>query len=228
MSWLIRGFLCFVAIQVLFQEGQAGAKSINDSERILKVTVLFFDFVHVPEKVRQLARERVGKIYQKVGVQLIWADCPTVEGTMSLYSNCTGFKDETHLFLRILPQARCGLQLEAAGETIHGPRIINVFWDRAREQAVNYRVPLQEMLAQIMAHEIGHILLGPNSHAPSGIMIARCKAKNLIEISQGRYGFSPEQSQRIQSEVRKRQTLQEQIISPPDTVQSERAKSNDH
>lgn len=208
MSWLIKGFLCLFAIRALFQEGQAGAEPKTLTERTLRVTVLYFDFVQVPEKARRLAQERVEKIYQKVGVQVDWADCPTIEGTMSMYPNCTGFKDETHLFLRVLPQARSGLKMEAAGETIHGPRIINVFWDRAREQAVNYRVPLQEMLAQIVAHEIGHILLGPDSHAPSGIMIARCKAKNLIEISQGGYGFTPAQTQRIQIEVRKRQAQQ--------------------
>jgi hypothetical protein len=225
MSWLLRGFLCFLSFQVFFNGGQAGAEHLSNPERMLKVTVLYFDFVQVPGKVQRLARERVEKIYQKVGVHVDWADCPTIEGTMSMYPNCTGFKDETHLFLRILPQARSGLKLEAAGETIHGPRIINVFWDRAREQAVHYSVPLQEMLAHIMAHEIGHLLLGSNSHAPSGIMIARCKAKNLIEISQGGYGFTPEQAQRIQSDVRRRQDLQDQTISSPDAVKLEMAKS---
>jgi hypothetical protein len=57
-------------------------------------------------------------------------------------------------------------------------------------------------------------------------MIARCTAKNLIEISQGGYSFTPEQSRRIQFEVRKRQALQEQTTSSPEVVQAEMAKSS--
>jgi hypothetical protein len=214
-----------MSFQVLFQEGQAESKGNNIPEGMLKVTVLYFDFVHVPGKVQQMARERVEKIYQKAGVQVDWADCPTIEGTMSMYPNCTGFKDETRLFLRILPEARSGLKLEAAGETLHGPRIVNVFWDRTRQQSDNYSVLLQEMLAQIIAHEIGHILLGPNSHAPSGIMMARFKAKNLVKVSQGGYGFNPDQAQRIQTEIRRRQALQDQRVYSLDAVKLEIAKT---
>jgi len=65
-----------------------------------------------------------------------------------------------------------------------------------------------QVLGVAMAHEIGHLFLGPNSHSPVGIMRAGWKDKDLLEVSQARFTFTTDQSQRIQREVRYRQENQ--------------------
>jgi hypothetical protein len=61
------------------------------------------------------------------------------------------------------------------------------------------------MLAQVIAHEIEHLLLGPNSHSSSGIMLGEWRLQDLGSISRGGIGFTPQQCERIQMEVKRRQ-----------------------
>jgi hypothetical protein len=65
-----------------------------------------------------------------------------------------------------------------------------------------------QVLAAAMAHEIGHLFLGPNSHSPVGIMRAGWKEEDLLEVSQARLTFTTDQAQRIRTEVRYRQEQQ--------------------
>ena len=79
---------------------------------------------------------------------------------------------------------------------------------RAQKESTRLNVPLVDMLAEIIAYEVGHVFLGPNSHSPSGIMAAKWKPRDLIAISQGGYGFTRQQRELIQTEVRRRQAQQ--------------------
>ena len=44
---------------------------------------------------------------------------------------------------------------------------------RVREDANDFRVMPQVVLGPVLAHELGHLLLGPNSHSEKGIMRLR-------------------------------------------------------
>lgn len=59
-------------------------------------------------------------------------------------------------------------------------------------------------LGYVMAHEIGHPLLGTNSHTPHGIMRASWTQKELLGASAGRFVFFPQQAAKMQADVRKR------------------------
>jgi hypothetical protein len=48
-----------------------------------------------------------------------------------------------------------------------------------------------------MAHELGHLLLGSNSHSPTGLMRADWRTKDLTGMAQGGLVFSDEQAQRM-------------------------------
>ena len=71
----------------------------------------------------------------------------------------------------------------------------------------------------IIAHEIGHLLLGPDSHSAAGIMTARWKSRDLVAICQGGLTFTRQESERIQAEVRKRQAQQALVASAPARVE---------
>jgi len=51
--------------------------------------------------------------------------------------------------------------------------------------------------------------LGANSHSPVGIMRAGWKEQDLLEASQARLCFTPEQAAGIRAEVRHRQERQQ-------------------
>ena len=58
------------------------------------------------------------------------------------------------------------------------------------------------ILGHLMAHELGHLLLGEAGHpAGSGIMHVPWQTKELEQIKQGVMSFLPEQAQRIRAQV---------------------------
>ncbi len=201
MSWLFREMLCAGAILAFQLEGQAATKPAGNVQEGLRITVLSYNYAPVDEAVMQKAKEQVARIFRQAGVEVAWAACPTREGTLAEYPSCIGFHDPTHYSLHILSHTRRELKEAVPGEALLGPRLVNVFWDRALEYAGKHHVPPSDMLAAVICHEIGHLLLGPNSHAPLGIMVARWNPRALIYISQGGLGFTLEQKEHIQAEL---------------------------
>jgi len=215
MSWHIANLLGLAAILSLHPQLQAATDGIDKSDNVIKIKILLYDFVPIPEKIRTQVRESVVAIFRGAGVQVEWAPCPTVEGQLALFSDCTGYKEATTVSLRVLPQIRKQIKADAAGESMLSSRIVNVFWDRAQKASTQLDVPLADMLAAIVAHEVGHVFLGPNSHALSGIMLARWKPRDLVAISQGGQGFTARERESILAEVRRRQAQQAASDPPP-------------
>ncbi len=50
-----------------------------------------------------------------------------------------------------------------------------------------------------MAHELGHLLLGSNSHSLTGLMGANWRTVDLIHMEQGGLAFSEEQSRKMKA-----------------------------
>ena len=55
----------------------------------------------------------------------------------------------------------------------------DVFYDRAMELHADWHVGLSDILGSVMAHELGHLLLGSNSHSPAGVMRAHWQGEEL-------------------------------------------------
>jgi hypothetical protein len=56
-----------------------------------------------------------------------------------------------------------------------------------------------DLLGDVVAHEVGHLLLGANSHGRSGIMAARWQVEELQLASKGLLEFTPEEAKRLRS-----------------------------
>jgi len=72
-------------------------------------------------------------------------------------------------------------------------RIAKIESDQARDRAV--------LLGAVMAHELGHLLLGPHAHTATGITQARWDEEAVQKVAQGLTGFDVEQSGRIRKRV---------------------------
>jgi hypothetical protein len=80
----------------------------------------------------------------------------------------------------------------------------------AREgDAAEYR-----LLGHALAHEIGHLLLGPNSHSATGVMRGQWNHDDLKTMARAYLFFTDQQSQQIRKEASARNTIQsEQMAS---------------
>jgi hypothetical protein len=79
-----------------------------------------------------------------------------------------------------------------------------VFYDRIQELAQRRRLG-HALLADVMAHEIGHLLLGSTSHSASGIMCAHWNYEELRKVSEGAMSFIPSQSRIMRDRLRAHQ-----------------------
>jgi hypothetical protein len=68
--------------------------------------------------------------------------------------------------------------------------------------------PTAIILGHAMAHELGHLLLGMNSHSRDGLMRAQWNRGDLAEAVRGNLLFSAQESTRMRS--RFTQTIREE------------------
>jgi hypothetical protein len=63
---------------------------------------------------------------------------------------------------------------------------------------------LYQILAAAIAHEMGHLILGPKSHSAFGVMSPRFEEEQVRMIGHRWLRFTSAQNKLIQSEVRRR------------------------
>ena len=80
------------------------------------------------------------------------------------------------------------------------PASASVFYDRVEQLAKGGTASVPVVLGHAGAHEIGHLLLGSNSHTPQGLMRARWSRQDLQNASIGNLLFTSEQTQAMSAE----------------------------
>jgi hypothetical protein len=87
---------------------------------------------------------------------------------------------------------------------IHG-YLASVAVERARRQLWDApELTLGELLSYGIAHEIGHLLLGTQSHSHDGLMSAHWGREELLLAARGQLNFTAEQAETIRADVRAR------------------------
>jgi hypothetical protein len=69
-----------------------------------------------------------------------------------------------------------------------------------------FEVPI--ILGSVVAHEVGHLLLGLNSHTSAGVMQPHWERNQVRQVMTGVLLFTHEQSKLIQAEAQTRMRLQ--------------------
>jgi hypothetical protein len=82
--------------------------------------------------------------------------------------------------------------------------VANVFSHSTEEFAKRATPSYQVILAHVMAHELGHLLLGVGSHSAAGIMHVPWTKKELERMAQGSMLFSSREADRIRQQIRAR------------------------
>jgi hypothetical protein len=82
----------------------------------------------------------------------------------------------------------------------------DLFYDRAQHLHEISGASLASILGHAIAHELGHLLLGTNSHSPAGIMRARWQPADLASASKGALLFSTVESQAMKNKLDSRHT----------------------
>ena len=166
------------------------------------VTIHVYNYAGVPEKTLAKAKHEGGRIFRNSGLTVLWEDHALSAADQRHPHHSTDSWDGTHFVLRLLTQSREGSSINSMGEALARVEIANVFMNRVTEQAAIGELSVSRMLGHAIAHEIGHLLLGDNSHSPGGIMAAPWTKQDLWHISKGDLLFTREEVTRIQQELK--------------------------
>ena len=109
--------------------------------------------------------------------------------------------------LRVLPSpAQHRLKADVFGFAI-SPILASVYYDYAVHLSVedeHVESDARIILGCVIAHELGHLLLGSNSHSCAGIMRSRWGLTQLREALMGSLFFTAEQARVMQAQVNAR------------------------
>jgi hypothetical protein len=97
-------------------------------------------------------------------------------------------------------QNKTNARLEKLGMSVadqNGGDYGTVFLKPAEETASDANLPQTTVLAYAAAHEVGHLLLGAQSHTSQGLMKATWGHDDFQAMTQNRVHFSPEQAREL-------------------------------
>jgi hypothetical protein len=176
------------------------------------ITIRMYDYARLKPGILVRTQTEVGRIYRGIGVDIHWAE--TIRET-DLATTAALDVDPAELLVMLLNDrmaSRAGMPTDVVGSAAtseDGPgRIAYVMVDRARRAAGQSALGLDDVLALVVAHELGHLLLPHGhlllphgSHSASGVMRANLDLKDL-PYDRGRFEFTPMQGETIRQRVR--------------------------
>jgi hypothetical protein len=198
----------------LFAAALCDAASASGSD--LQITIRLFDYAGIQPGAVAVAGHTAGETLRHAGIQVRWHSCPVRGQPGTALPDCET-NDAIHLVVGILPEPmprkiatapqQFGVAiLSRTGLPVHA----YVFLDRVENLAKAETAPWPQLLGTLIAHEVGHLLLGDSSHYPVGIMRACWRSEEIKLARMGSLTFTPHQARRIQDDIRRRMTSVDQ------------------
>jgi hypothetical protein len=209
---LLSAFLCAVSIWTTPAFGQlpelremsnaaterpAKMKSNHKAEATIRLRI--YDFAGLEPVVLADAKKVTSEIFRKAGVETVWLDCPVYQ------ADCGEEPERLQFMLRILLPA---MKKDIVGEDSLGFAIpcqehdrgclLYIFYSRISRLAEAKRIGPGRILGHVMAHELGHGLLGPDAHDVYGVMQAKLP---ISDLGWKTLYFTAAQSNRIRAEL---------------------------
>ena len=214
--------LAWQAAMITLLAGFAGTPEIAAAHS-LEAQATFTVEIHNDAKMdsKELVdAERVaGAVFKKAGVASSWMEAGAISENQTSDA-ADDVASLAHLRVYILSVATAdsltlpdGVMGVAPG---NGPdrQFVYILYDRVKELAhkretvgaLDARISLctGQILGEVIAHEIGHIILNLSSHSATGIMRGPWDRRDLQDAAYGQLLFTPEQAKVIRMEVARR------------------------
>lgn len=170
------------------------------------MTLLVYNKAQAPAATIAQAEREAGRILGEAGVRAVWLDCLDRHAAADPHGLCSKARGPADLVLRVLP----GRNPHRSQDTLFGisflPTLASVYYEYAQRLATSDK-EVPTILGCAIAHEIGHLLLGPNSHSAGGIMHGEWGPAEIRLALMGELRFTSQQSKLIRAEARRRLSL---------------------
>jgi hypothetical protein len=155
-----------IVIVAFTAQSRTFAREPHDRDRV-SVLVRVDNVANVPLDVLRLSETRAAEVFGGIAVQLEWIDGPTAN------------HDRVIAPFTVVIMSKGAVEEKAATERIADVVVgeaallahrAYIFYDRIAAVRVVLPRELGSILGDVIAHELGHLMLPPNSHSASGIM----------------------------------------------------------
>ncbi len=169
-----------------------------------RVSVLVFDRSASDRSEVVSALTTARDVFEAARITLVWIDCADVATFRLEGSPCARTPKPNEFLLRILPgtaqQGRdvspLALGFAVLDESGRGV-VATVYAGAAKRLAIEAGVDGPRVLGRVIAHELGHLLLGTARHAPRGLMRAGWDASTVRRSRAWHWQFSKREGERI-------------------------------
>ena len=141
------------------------------------------DDAEVPAAILKKAQGEVARIFADVGLGVEWTD--------------TGPRFTVQIVARRLEYATASWWVMGAALPKPHGATARIFFKQVQDLARAYFADVGTLLAYVIAHEIGHLLMPRMPHSPTGLMKADWDRALVREATAGSLTFTDAQIQRI-------------------------------
>jgi len=181
------------------------------------IFIRIFNNAGVPEADLAAARQEAQAVLHQAGVNVVWGECwvgdrqpataparcqEPVNGDIVLRLQKTNDKSA-------LPSRFVSMGFSLVGTADAAPFLSTVYVDRAQSVARVAGTDARRVLGLAIAHEIGHVLLNSNTHAPSGLMRADWTRHELHRNDVDAWHFLATEAAQVRSSALARSSLAE-------------------
>jgi hypothetical protein len=160
------------------------------------LTVRLYNTAGVADPELQAARRAAELILRDTGLAVVFRQCASRVAATAPVDACSESLAPTEVVVRVIdaPVFNTTLHPEAYGVTyvirdIDRGWLATVFSDRIAAAAARVDVDPGTLLGRVMAHEVGHLLLGHGYHGESGVMRAEW-SDELLSRASGEWRFT--------------------------------------
>ena len=171
---LVAAAAMMVAGRANAQDEPTAAPGLRDATIVLHVT----NYAALSRDVLDVARARVAMVYERIGVRIVWVD-----GEVSLEAT-PGRPAPLQHSAALARHGRKENLSATVSKTVCSARRTCPAGARPSSAIASRRLPapcniFAIPLGDVIAHEVGHLVLGANSHSRSGIMRAHTDVRAL-------------------------------------------------
>lgn len=178
------------------------------------LTVRIYDAYGVGSQELRSALDVAGALFDTTGVALRWRECrPLKTAPVPAIDRCGDVLHANEVVVRLIANGReTAARTWAFGYSLVDQQtrtgtLSTVFGDHVATVAARLRVDGPTLLGRVIAHEVGHLLLGTTSHSGNGLMRAHWPDR-LLRAGQFRdWQFSPDDVRQLGPALQARATL---------------------
>ena len=214
-----------IALMAMLLAGTPGWPPLNESTARVPLTVLIDDGFGVGADDLGAARAEADAIFRAAGIAPVWLHCGLVKGKRQDPSDrCTSGAGSDGIIVRLRRSSRLGESYRLAlGEAqidiqAHKGLVATVFADRVAITSDRAGANASGVLGRVIAHEIGHLLIGTNHHSTNGLMRAVWSDLELRRPIGNEWHFSASEARCMRAEIARRS---ERVGEPGDERRSE-------